>query len=56
MNSIREIVDVIQKRLKTLGDPDKIPAIAKYGITPGTGLRRESTSSAGYRARVSQES
>jgi len=34
MNSIREIVDVIQKRLKTLGDPDKIPAIAKYGITP----------------------
>ena len=34
MNSIQEIVDTIQKRLKTLGDPDKIPAMAKYGITP----------------------
>ena len=34
MNSIQEIVDAIQKRLKTLGDSDKIPAMAKYGITP----------------------
>ncbi|MBN2601747.1 MAG: DNA alkylation repair protein [Candidatus Marinimicrobia bacterium] len=34
MESIQSTIKFIEKRLKELGDPSKIPAMAQYGITP----------------------